>query len=341
LVFRTKTIDDYIDMDLKRRARETMGRVPRDVVSRTAAFLLLADSKASYIIEGEEPPQNRVQRWGQVIGEGGSRPLDLEELVRLQKIVIGDSRFVRPGLRTEGGFVGEHERDTGRPLPEHISAASSDLPDLMQGLVDFSEIAVEHLDPVVAAACLAFGFVYIHPFQDGNGRLHRYLIHHELAQAGFNPEGLVFPISAVILERIQEYREVLRSYSRRMMPCIDWEVTRDRNIRVLNTSDYLYRFFDATPHTEFLFSCVQQTIEVDLPEEVRFLQSYDEFRRGVESLVEMPERTLDLLFRFLRQNGGRLSKRARKGEFSALSDEEVEHIEDLYSRFLEEREAGE
>lgn len=114
MVFRTKTIDDYIDMDLKRRARETMGRVPRDVVSRTAAFLLLADSKASYIIEGEEPPQNRVQRWGQVIGEGGSRPLDLEELVRLQKIVIGDSRFVRPGLRTEGGFVGEHERDTGR-----------------------------------------------------------------------------------------------------------------------------------------------------------------------------------------------------------------------------------
>jgi hypothetical protein len=86
---------------------------------------------------------------------------------------------------------------------------------------------------------------------------------------------------------------------------------------------------------------VQQTIEVDLPEEVRFLQSYDEFRRGVESLVEMPERTLDLLFRFLRQSGGRLSKRARKGEFSALSDEEVEHIEDLYSRFLEEREAGE
>jgi hypothetical protein len=67
LVFRTKTIDDYIDMDLKGRARETMGRVPRDVVSRTAAFLLLADSKASYMIEGEEPPQNRVQRWGQVI----------------------------------------------------------------------------------------------------------------------------------------------------------------------------------------------------------------------------------------------------------------------------------
>ncbi|MFC0220163.1 Fic family protein [Pseudochelatococcus lubricantis] len=29
-----------------------------------------------------------------------------------------------------------------------------------------------------AAAVLAFGFVYIHPFEDGNGRLHRYLIRH-------------------------------------------------------------------------------------------------------------------------------------------------------------------
>jgi hypothetical protein len=286
------------------------------------------------MIEGEEPPQSRVQRLGRVIGEAGSRPLDLEELVRLQKIVIGDSRFVQPGLRSEGGFVGEHERGSGRPLPEHISARASDLPDLMQGLIDFDRRAAAHLNPVVAAAVLAFGFVYIHPFQDGNGRIHRYLMHHELAKSGFNPEGLVFPVSAVILKRIQEYKEVLQSCSRRILPCIDWEASSDRNVRVLNQTDHLYRFFDATPHVEFLFSCVQQTIEVDLPEETRFLQSYDAFRRGVESLVDMPERTIDLLFRFLRQNGGRLVGRAREHEFSALSEAEVERIEELYAEHL-------
>ena len=31
------------------------------------------------------------------------------------------------------------------------------------------------MDPIVAAAVLAFGFVYVHPFEDGNGRIHRYL----------------------------------------------------------------------------------------------------------------------------------------------------------------------
>lgn len=34
---------------------------------------------------------------------------------------------------------------------------------------------------------LAFGFIYIHPFEDGIGRLHRYLIHHVLARRGMPP----------------------------------------------------------------------------------------------------------------------------------------------------------
>ena len=41
-------------------------------------------------------------------------------------------------------------------------------------------------DPVVAAAALSFGFVYIHPFEDGNGRIDRWLIL-ILMRAGFNP----------------------------------------------------------------------------------------------------------------------------------------------------------
>jgi len=44
-------------------------------------------------------------------------------------------------------------------------------------------------DPVVTAAVLAFGFVYIHPFEDGNGRLHRWFIHHVLAISGYSPPG--------------------------------------------------------------------------------------------------------------------------------------------------------
>ena len=82
-------------------------------MARTAAFLLLEDSKSSYAIENESPPQNRIQRWGRAIGQAGKQPLDLDELLRLQGIVIGDQRFIKMGIRDDNGFVGEHERDTG------------------------------------------------------------------------------------------------------------------------------------------------------------------------------------------------------------------------------------
>ena len=81
----------------------------RDILLRTSAFLLLKDSKASFSIEGETPSHLRASRWGKVIGQAGTKELSIQELDRLQKIVIENNRFVKMGLRTEGGFVGEHD----------------------------------------------------------------------------------------------------------------------------------------------------------------------------------------------------------------------------------------
>lgn len=331
LVFRTKALDEFIELELPQRAKDIVASVPKDVLARTAAFLLLKDSKSSYAIEGERPPQDRIQRWGRAIGEAGRQPIDNDELLRLQRIVIGDDRFVTLGLRTEGGFVGEHDRESRNPLPDHISARPEDLASLIDGMIAFDSGPAQKLDAVIAAAILAFGFVYVHPFEDGNGRLHRYLIHHILAERGYNPPGVVFPVSAVILERIARYRTTLESYSARLLPLIKWEATKRYNVRVLNDTGDFYRFFDATPHAEFLYDCVRQTIEHDLPYETDFLRRYDKFRSGIEALIDMPERMIDLLFRFLRQNGGTFSKRARENEFAALTDDEATLMETIYA----------
>jgi hypothetical protein len=341
LVFRTVTLEEFVALDLKERARTVVNSVPADLIARTAAFLLLKDSKSSYVIEGESPPQDRIQRWGRAIGEAGRAPLDESELLRLQRIVIGDARFVKLGFRTEGGFIGEHDRDTRRPIPVHISARPEDLSSLIRGLIAFDHTAEGDLDPVIAAAVLAFGFVYIHPFEDGNGRLHRYLMHHVLCRRGFNPPGVHFPVSAAILDNIDAYRRVLESYSGRLLPVIAWESTAQGNVRVLNDTADFYRFFDATPHAEFLYACVRKTIEEDLPNEASFLKNFDRFRAGVAAMVDMPERTLNNLFHFLQQNGGRLSKRAKENEFAMLTRDEVEKIEALYgATFGSERHAG-
>jgi hypothetical protein len=216
------------------------------------------------------------------------------------------------------------------PIPGHISARPEDLGSLIEGMIAFDRAAAEKLDPVVAAALLAFGFVYVHPFEDGNGRIHRYLIHHVLAHRGFNPPGVLFPVSAAILDRIDDYRRVLESYSRRLLPVIEWEPTGSGNVRVLNDTADFYRFFDATPHAEFLYACVRKTIEEDLPHETTFLRKYDRFRAGVTTLLDMPDVKIDLLFRFHQQAEGRLSKRGREQEFAALTDDEVRRIEELY-----------
>ncbi|MFN2321731.1 MAG: Fic family protein [Trueperaceae bacterium] len=336
LVFRTPELERQIASDLSRRAHEVIDAVPRDVLARTAAFLLLNDSRASYAIEGERPARSRIERWGRAIGEAGRHDLDADELLRLQALVIGDARFVTLGFRQEGGFVGEHDRSTRMPLPDHVSARPNDVPDLIRGVLECAGGRSRALDPVIAAAVIAFGFVYVHPFEDGNGRIHRYLIHHVLARHGFAPPGIVFPVSAAILDQIDAYRAALERYAERLLPVVEWRPTPAFNVEVLNDTGDFYRFFDATPHAEFLYACVRQTIEEDLPAETAFLRNYDVFRASVEELVDMPERTIDLLYRFLRQHDGTLSRRARTKELAALSDDEVERIEAIYAASFHE-----
>ncbi|GAA4729235.1 hypothetical protein GCM10023229_03080 [Flavisolibacter ginsenosidimutans] len=122
LVRRTKKLDDFRARNLSDRIKKMIGKIHPDVMARTAAFLLLKDSKASYAIEGEQPPQNRIQRWGRAIGQAGQKALSEEELLRLQQVVIDNPRFTKMGWRTHGGFVGDHDRRHGTPLPEHVSA---------------------------------------------------------------------------------------------------------------------------------------------------------------------------------------------------------------------------
>jgi len=332
LVFRTAAVNEFQALDLQRRASETVAHVPKDVLARTAAFLLLQDSKASYAIEGETPAQDRIHRWGQAIAQAGRRPLDLDELLRLQRLVIGDQRFVRLGLRTQGGFVGMHDRESRMPVPDHISARHQDLPQLIEGLLQFDQTAGHRIDPVIAAAILAFGFVYIHPFEDGNGRLHRYLIHHSLGQRHYSPPGVVFPISAAILHQADDYRSVLESYSNRLLPLIDWQPTDTGNVDILNDTADFYRYFDATPHVTFLYACVRRTIETDIPQEAAWLASRDRAMTAIMNQVEMPDRMADLLILFVRQNGGRLAKRRRENEFAALTDQEVTQLEGAINR---------
>ncbi len=331
LIRRTEKLEVYISRNLAKKTVEVIHDIHKDILLRTSAFLLLKDSKASFTIEGEKPTQNRALRWGKAIGQAGSKPLSKEELIRLQQIVIENSRFVDMGLRKKGGFVGEHDRTTGEPIPEHISARWQDLNNLIDGLIETAKLLESNnFHPVLSATIIAFGFVFIHPFEDGNGRIHRYLIHHLLSVMKFTPQGIIFPVSSAILDRIDDYRKVLETYSQPILDFIKWKRTEDNNVEVLNETIDYYRYFDATVQSEFLFECVESTIDSIIPQEVAYLQKYDAMKTWLDDNFEMPDRMVALLIRFLEQNKGLLSKRATEKEFVALSASEIKRIESKY-----------
>lgn len=335
LIRKTGRLERFIEMNLSQTAIDHIGKTHPDLLHRAATFLLLKDSKASYTIEGESPPYSRIERWGRIIGEAGQRKLSTQELEYLQTIVIADNRFVEPGFRNKGGFVGEHDRSTGLPIPDHISARAEDLDPLLSGLIETCQLLGESdFDAVLMAAVIAFGFVFIHPFEDGNGRIHRYLFHHILAEKGFVSKGVVFPISAVILEQIESYRETLEHYSKPRLDLIAWRPTEKNNIEIINETIDLYRYFDATRQAEFLFECVEETVNKILPEEVEYLKKYDLLNGFIKNYIDMPDKLVDLLIRFLNQNNGRLSKRAREQEFKRLTRVEAETIEQKYDEIF-------
>jgi hypothetical protein len=76
-----------------------------------------------------------------------------------------------------------------------------------------------------------------------------------------------------------------------------------------------------------------------LPNEAGFLRRYDQFRAALVAPSDIPDQTVDLLFRMLRQNNGLLF-RARQREFAQPTNAEVQRIEEIYGVAFEQLDAN-
>ncbi|PHR56552.1 MAG: cell filamentation protein Fic [Arcobacter sp.] len=329
IILQTGVLKSYMSKNLKTNVSEVIEKAPSSIIKRAASFLLLADSKASFEIEGERPAKDRVESWGKIISQAGKHVLSIDEIQRLHTILLQDSRFTQIGLRKEGVFLGERDRDNN-PLPEFIGAKEEDLVELMQDWLDLNDFLSEDtLDPILHAVIIAFSFVYIHPLEDGNGRIHRYILHHVLAQRGFYPKGMIFPLSNVILEEIEKYKDILVSHTFPLMQAIHWEATNQGNVQVLNKTRDLYTYFNCTKSCEFIYHCVEKTIEETLPQELEYLESFDKSYAQINEVIEMPDTKIKTLITFILQNNNKLSKNKREKFFARLEDQELQEIQNI------------
>jgi hypothetical protein len=111
------------------------------------------------------------------------------------------------------------------------------------------------------------------------------------------------------------------------MAFIEWQVSDDKNVVVTNDTADLYRYLDCTSEAEFLYSCVQHTVESDLPRAIDYLKRHDEALSRIMNTVEMPDQLAQSLIMFIRQNGGVLGRGRREHEFAKLTDDEVTRIQ--------------
>ncbi len=296
-----------------------------ETLARAVSYLYTKETRSSFALEGETPGKKREDRFWQTLHQAASFLPEKSQLIELQNSIV-DPRYAEADWRQIQNFVGETMHGYEERL-HFICPRPQDVPTLMQGWRMMTErLLSSGLDAVLAAAVSSFGFVFIHPFEDGNGRIHRFLVHSALARRRYSPPGIVLPVSAAILRQKHLYDQALEAFSKPILAAIQWEATPDGGIKVTNPTAPLYRYWDATPQAEFLYDRVAETIQEDFKKELDFLSIYDACLSAVLAVVDMPDRRASLLVKLYLQNGGRLSN-AKRPQFAELTADELTEIE--------------
>ena len=66
--------------------------------------------------------------------------------------------------------------------------------------------------------------MFQHPFEDGNGRIHRFLKHNILSLKELVPRRLMLPVSAAMLKNSADYDASLEAFSRPLLQLIDYQL---------------------------------------------------------------------------------------------------------------------
>jgi hypothetical protein len=327
MVRRTPRLAAFQVEELAAEARAIVDGCKPAVLARAVNYLYSKETKSSFEIEHETATGQRAERFVAALRAAKSfEPTDPRSLVALQNVIV-DQRYAAKGFRDFQNFVGETVGGW-REIVHFICPRPEDVKPLMTAWADMAQrLKSGAVDPVVAATLVAFGFVFIHPFEDGNGRIHRFLIHQVLTAEGFTPPDVLFPVSAAIVRDLKSYDAVLETFSAAIRPFIDWRWTAEHEIKVDNDTANLYRYFDATPLAEYLYARVAETIRKDLREELDFVAVYDAAMSAAQEVIDMPDRRTSLFVRLCLQNGGRLAK-GKRDLFKEITDKELAALQD-------------
>lgn len=337
IVRKTKELNELLKENIPKKLEQLRNNFPPEIFRRATNYLYNKETRSSYEIEKEQPSPDRMEKFVALLMKAGTEQadqlLDEQRLLQLQNAIV-DERYAAKGFRDFQNYIGQ-SLPGYREMIHYICPPPDIVLSLMQGLQQTTFKSVR-IYPEIRAAIIAFGFVFIHPFEDGNGRLHRFLIHDILVSDGIVPHGLIIPISARMLNHLREYDQILESYSRPLMQIIKYEKKDEGDIIVLNAeeTESYFRYPDLTNHCIYLVRTILATLKEDMLEELIFIQRYDEVKKELQRIVDMPDKALNFMIMFLQQNRGVFPKRRRE-QFKELTDDEISRMQNVFRRIFE------
>ena len=324
---------DVMEMALM-KIKVLENNVNTETIGRSLSYLYTKETKSSSEIENEDSRATKTQRFFQILKTAGSMELTKQRLLHVQNQIVQNEEMKNTDYRDHNIYVGTNRKLTSGASDEdihYIAPHHDEVAPMMTGLLNTHEqLMIDNQIPVlIHSTVISFGFVYIHPMEDGNGRLHRYLIHDILKQRNENHKDFIIPVSSAILSRMSEYDSVLETLSVPVMASINYTKLNHEvaSIQINNDINYLYRYPDMTEHAIFLYRMMETAITNDLISEVLYIIEYDEIKKYINSLIDLSNQYLDKLVADLIEQRGTLSKNKKKKYLKGIEENDLTDIE--------------
>ncbi|WP_414041572.1 Fic family protein [Acidithiobacillus sp. M4-SHS-6] len=312
---RTAALQHYLDSDILRESREFWVNTDHELLDRAIAWAYLHETTSSFAIERETLSHSKADSFMQILRQVSvPRRLDEKYLVDLQNQMVSNPLDRAVFYRHQQNWL-----TNGAPRSlgiTYVPPPPEILPHLMTDLLKLDATLRGNADSILSASILSFGFVFLHPFMDGNGRLSRFLFHWSLAQSGELPDGMLLPVSVAMKRNEREYLEALQHFSKpaREFWDIQWIDSDHYDLNFVG-SESMYRYWDATPMALFGFRMAEEALRYDLQHEIDRLRAYDAIYRQIDAEYDVRNSDLSSLIQSCLDNQGKISKN-RKKQFS-------------------------
>ena len=213
-------------LDLSERIGEAVGRAEEAAVRanlRLRRANRIRTIRGSLAIEGNRLTEEQVS----TILEGKPVVAPLREIQEVRNAINAYEQYLRWNPASESDLLGAHEIMmaglldapgryrrggvvvTGAGGVRHIGPPADRVPQLMSNLLSWLNISGEH--PLIASSVFHYEFEFIHPFEDGNGRMGR--LWQTLMLSRWRSLFADVPVESLIHARQSEYYDAIRNSS--------------------------------------------------------------------------------------------------------------------------------